>query len=73
MPGLPIIDTVFGHDYTISVTGVVTTGRPGMVTSRHAMLKEYPGSFNKKDAKDGTTIHKTVVYVVDSVKGYLGV
>lgn len=44
-----------------------------MVTSRHAIFKEYSVSFDKEDACAGATIHKTVVYVVDSVKGYFGV
>lgn len=49
--GLSIIDIVLGHDYTILVTGVIETGCHGIVTSRHAILKEYSGSLNKDDAK----------------------
>lgn len=51
MSGLSMIDIVLGHDYTILVTGVIETGCHGIVTSRHAMFKEYSGSLNKDDAK----------------------
>lgn len=48
--GFSAMDTVVGHDYTSLVTGVVSVGRSGVVTSRHAIFKEYSGPFNVEDA-----------------------
>lgn len=55
------------------VTGGVTVVTSGVVPSRHAILVEYSVSLNSDDAKQGTTVSCTVVYVVDTVKGACGV
>lgn len=39
----------------------------------YVIFKEYLGLLNKEDVKEGLIIYKIVVYVVDLVKGYLGV
>lgn len=71
--GLLIIDIVLGYDYFIFGIGVVMIGWYGCVMLCYVMLKEYLGFFNKEDVKQGLIIYKIVVYVVDLVKGYLGV
>lgn len=71
--GLLIIDIVLGYDYFMLGIGVVMIGWFGCVMFCYVMLKEYLGLFNKEDVKQGFIIYKIVVYVVDLVKGYLGV
>lgn len=71
--GLLIIDIVLGYDYIIFGIGVVMIGWFGCVMFCYVIFKEYLGLLNKEDVKIGLIIYKLVVYVVDLVKGYLGV
>lgn len=73
MFGLFIIDIVLGYDYIMFGIGVVMIGWFGIVMLCYVMLKEYFGLLNKDDVKEGIIMYKFVVYVVDFVKGYLGV
>lgn len=71
--GLLIIDIALGYDYFMLGIGAVMIGWFGCVMFCYVMLKEYLGLFNKEDVKQGFIIYKIAVYVVDLVKGYLGV